>query len=254
MNVSILGTAARRERLGRILHIDIDESSSAGVVSWLSPHCHGIVELLVDNDIVRSSDWEIVKETCQVGPGVKSLGAARAEVEQLAHVEDLNVMVHGLGADDEVVAICLDFTPAVSSQHTSHPAICCESDIPNTSIGSELLRQSSQVLQLSTLLIDLSKRHTIRLSNGSKLSPAVYPSPASTSSSLDTTKLSVRGKVIVIHIFASESLQRIAWDDLGDAVLAFDDLLLGLAGPFAGVIIALGLVGAPLRLMGRLAI
>jgi hypothetical protein len=146
----------------RIGHVDEDQSRSARVLSRRGSNRDGIVEFLVDDDVVcwhggsasygipgaldsrglTSANGQVVKETGEIGPGVERFRRAGIEVEEFPHVEDLNVMVDSFRPDDEVVAIRFELTPITtwSTHHhsprpvLSHPyhtyhcemlAVCC---------------------------------------------------------------------------------------------------------------------------------
>ena len=95
MHIAILRTAAWRVWLGRIIHIDEDESRSTCAITWRSPNSYSIVLLLVDYDVVRSAKWQ-ANDICNVtsADGVRLHAYPRhcLPLNKLMSVRVLNVL------------------------------------------------------------------------------------------------------------------------------------------------------------------
>lgn len=105
---------------------------------------------------MRASELEVVAEEAgEIGGRVEDLGLLGVHFEELLHIEDLNIVVHAFGADDEVVAAHFDFSP---------------------DDGASLGRQSSKIDELA-LACNFGERSAIGLSNGNELAAAVAPTP-----------------------------------------------------------------------------
>ena len=110
MHVSITRRAARRTRAGRIRQVDEDETRAAARATGHGTDSNSVVKLLVDDDVVRRADGQAVEVAREVVLG-EGNGARRVDVEQLAPVEDLDTVVAGLAADDDVVLVAADLAP-----------------------------------------------------------------------------------------------------------------------------------------------
>lgn len=129
---------------------------------------------------MRASDWELTEPSGEVTLA-EGLWVAWVKAEQLLHVEDLDTVYNGFGANDNVVAECSNFSPSRADR--------------------VVLWQATQVDHL-TLAGDLNKGRSIELANGDKFASRalVCPSPRRISLTLSTTKLSMRQEVVQVNL------------------------------------------------------
>jgi hypothetical protein len=111
MRVPIRTSTTRLVRVSRIVKIDVLQPSSASLVPRLRSHRNGILVVPVNDNIVSPSDRQIVKESLEVLGSVESDGLAGVNGRDLVHVEDLDVVAHGFGADDGEVVEHADLAP-----------------------------------------------------------------------------------------------------------------------------------------------
>ena len=112
MDVTILSLVTGGEGLGRVAQINEDQASLLGAVPGGGTDGNGVLEVVVDDNVVGTADGELLEETSKILDRVKGLGLLGGlDVQQLAHVEDLDVVVLGLGANDGVVVENTDLTP-----------------------------------------------------------------------------------------------------------------------------------------------
>lgn len=179
VNVAVLGRAAGAVRLGGVLHVNVDETSSAGAVAGSGADCNGIAQLLVCNDVVRTSDGEIGEQTSQVGLGGEGLGLPGVDGEKLAQIKDLDTMADGLGTDDDVVSERLDLTP---------------------NRRDRLLGETAKVDQF-TLLGHLNEGSAVGLADDHEVAALVGPTPRAGALAVNATKLLV--SLEVVHVLLS---------------------------------------------------
>lgn len=110
MDVAIAGRAAGRGRVGDVLEVDEDQAGGAGRVPGRRADGDGVLELLVDDDVVRAADGQVVEVARQVGIA-KGLGAGRVDVGELGQVEELDSVLLRLAADHDVALVAADFAP-----------------------------------------------------------------------------------------------------------------------------------------------
>ena len=111
MDVAIACRAARTPRIGRVCHVEINQSTTAGkitsdadsLVTTYRTHGDRVIELLVDNNVVGAANRKLVPMACQISLGEVGR-ASRVQSEQFLHVEDLDSVVDSLRADDSIVA------------------------------------------------------------------------------------------------------------------------------------------------------
>jgi hypothetical protein len=111
MRVSISTGASRLVGFSRIVKVDVLQASSASLVPRLRSHRNGILIIPVNDNVVSPSDRQIVKESFKVLGSVESDGLAGVNGRDLVHVEDLDVVAHGFGADDGEVVEHADLAP-----------------------------------------------------------------------------------------------------------------------------------------------
>jgi hypothetical protein len=130
MDVAIARRAAWRGRFGNVREVDKDKTSGTRRVPGRLQYSesavkepkkglrvntnrtdsNGVVELLVDDDIVRAADWQLVEVTGQVSVA-KRHRAGWVDIEQLRHIKELDTMLLSLAADDDIVLVTSDLTP-----------------------------------------------------------------------------------------------------------------------------------------------
>lgn len=156
MDVTITRRTTWARGVRRICHVDEDETTTArqlvsnpdGLVATDGAASNGVIELLVDDDVVSSTHWKVVPVSCEIVLSEVG-GALRVEIEQLFHVKDLNTMIDSLGADDGIISKNSNFSP----------------------VGSNgiILRQSAEIDQLA-LGANFCKGRAVILTNGNELS------------------------------------------------------------------------------------
>lgn len=118
MDVAVAGSAAGAGDVGGIADVEEDQSAAAGeVVSHTNRRVtadgtasNGVVELLVDDDVVGTADGELVPMAGELGLS-EVLWVRGVEVENLLHVEELDAVLDGLGANDGKITDDSDFSP-----------------------------------------------------------------------------------------------------------------------------------------------
>lgn len=111
VDVAVLRSATFGVGLGWIVEVNEDETSTASRGPGCSSNSYSIVELLVDNNVVAATGRKVGEQASEVCLWVKGLRLKRVDSQELAKIKDLNVVVDGLGADNQVVAVDLDFSP-----------------------------------------------------------------------------------------------------------------------------------------------
>jgi hypothetical protein len=159
VGVTITRSAALNIRLGGVIKVDEDRTTSASVVTTRTAARaagNSVVFLLVANDGVRTSSNTLGDvEPRNILLDIKDLGVLRRELEQLLQVEKLNTVTNTLGSDEECVANLLDLTPD-----------------DRVVVGW----QAAKVLEL-TILGDFRERSAIGLTNSNELTALVNPTP-----------------------------------------------------------------------------
>lgn len=110
VDVTIARRAAGCGRVGDVLEVDEDQARGAARVPGLRADSYGVLELLVDDDVVRAADGQLVEVARQVGVA-KGHGAGRVDVGELGHVEELHAVLLGLAADHDVALVASDLAP-----------------------------------------------------------------------------------------------------------------------------------------------
>jgi hypothetical protein len=192
VGVAVLGCATLNVRLGDVISVDEDGSTSTGVVTTrtsTAAKSDGVVLLLVRADSVRaSSDTLGEVDPGNVGLDVEGLGVLGRELEKLLHVKKLNTVADTLRSDDESVLQDLHFAPD-----------------DRIVLGGE----PTKVLKF-TLLGDLRKRGTVGLTNGNELAVLVGPSPRAGTFTNGITELSMR--LEIVHVLDNVSMKLFAVD------------------------------------------
>ena len=190
MNVAVLRGTARAVGVGDVVDVDVDETGLTLAGTRLRADCNGIAELFVlwkmsgrgkragnsrkfkthHNNVVRPAGGQIVEEAREVSRSAEVLRRARVDVEQLLHVEELNAVVDGLGANDHVLLVTLYLTPSGERR---------------------MLRQASEVLDLA-VLCDLGESGAIFLTDGNELATVLGdPAPSVGTLTSEGTKVGV---------------------------------------------------------------
>lgn len=110
MDVTIARRAAGRGRVGDVLEVDEDQARGAARVPGLRADGDGVLELLVDDDVVRAADGQLVEVARQVGVA-EGHGAGRVDIGELGHVEELHAVLLCLAADHDVALVASDLAP-----------------------------------------------------------------------------------------------------------------------------------------------
>jgi hypothetical protein len=190
VSVAILGCATLNVRLGDVISVDENGSTSTGVVATgtsTAAKSDGVVLLLVCADSVRASRNTLG----EVDPGnvsldVEGLGALGRELEELLHVEKLDTVANTLGSDDKSVLQDLHLAP---------------------DNGIILGGETAEVLEF-TLLGDLSKCSTVRLTDGNEFAVLVRPAPRARAFANGVTELSMC--LEVVHVLKNVSIKSLA--------------------------------------------
>lgn len=75
-----------------------------------STYCYSILQVVVDNDVVSSSDGKSSKQTSEIFGGAKSFRLlVLLNLQEFSHVKDLDIMVDGFRTDDGVIVHDTDF-------------------------------------------------------------------------------------------------------------------------------------------------
>lgn len=184
--------------VGRVRQVDEDQPRLALVCAWGSADCNGKVLLLEGDDVVGATNREAVEER-DVAGGAEGLG--RRDSQELPGIEDLDAVVLGLTADDEVVLHRPDLAPLG---------------------GDGLLGKTTEVGDPSRLR-DLDESSAVRLADSTKLTSfGRRPAPRGGARAAAAAQLSVGLEVLEIEVAAAECLQTVAWDNNGLAVDTLD--------------------------------
>jgi hypothetical protein len=224
VSVAVLGRATLNVRLGDIISVDEDGSTSTGVVTTgtsTAAKSDSVVLLLVRTDSVRASGNTLGEvNPSNVGLDVEGLRVLWRELEELLHVKELNTVADTLRSDDESVLQDLHLAPDDRIVLGGEPA---------------------KVLEF-TFLGDLRKRGTVGLTNGNELAALVGPSPGAGTFTNGITELSMGLEVVHVlrnvskisiavrshqtyNVLALVRLVSIALDSLNTTVLALDLVL-----------------------------
>ena len=111
VDITVLGSTARRCWVGDVSKVDEDQASTASGRTRRGTNCNGIVLRLVDDNVVGTACRQVGEEASQVRLGAENLGFGGIKIQQLPEVEDLNTVVHGFTTDDKVVLVATDFPP-----------------------------------------------------------------------------------------------------------------------------------------------
>lgn len=119
VNITVSSSTARRKHIGRISHVQVDKTATAGkvatntngLVSTHGSNSNGVVKLLVDNDVMRTPSGKLVPVAGKVVLG-EVVRIGRVEVENLLHIENLDARVDGLRANDSIIAQNTDLAPS----------------------------------------------------------------------------------------------------------------------------------------------
>lgn len=110
MHIAIARGTARGTGTRGVGQVDEDQARAAAGIAGHGADGDGIVELLVDDDVVRRADGQAVEVAREVLLR-EGDGGRRVDVEQLIPVEDLDTMRAGLTANDNVVLVATDLAP-----------------------------------------------------------------------------------------------------------------------------------------------
>jgi hypothetical protein len=177
-----LSSTASLVRLVRIINVNKDDATSAGVVAAnaaATANSSSPATLLVSNDVVRATRNTIGDvHPANILLNIEDLGVPGAQLEQLLHIEELNAMANALRSDDKSVSDLLDLAP--------DDAVVAG-------------RQASKVFEL-TLLGDFCESGTVGLANGDELSAGtlVSPAPATRALTNGITELCVSLEVVEV--------------------------------------------------------
>lgn len=103
VHIAITSSATGREWVRRIGHVQENKTATTGqvtadtncLVTADRSYSHCVVEFLVNNDVVRAADGELVPVASEISLG-EIVGVGRVESEKLLHVKDLHARVDGL--------------------------------------------------------------------------------------------------------------------------------------------------------------
>jgi hypothetical protein len=177
-----LSSTASLVRLVRIINVNKDDATSAGVVAAnaaATANSSSPATLLISNDVVRATRNTIGDvHPANILLNIEDLGVPGAQLEQLLHIEELNAMASALRSDDKSVSDLLDLAP--------DDAVVAG-------------RQASKVFEL-TLLGDFCESGTVGLANGDELSTGtlVSPAPATRALTNGITELCVSLEVVEV--------------------------------------------------------
>ena len=113
MNIAITLGATKRLGLGRISQIEeVETGSTDRVISRHSADSNGVLELLVNHNIMRTTNGkQSVEVASKVLLGIEDHGLLGINFQKLLEVEDLNTVADGFGSDDDVILVAADLTP-----------------------------------------------------------------------------------------------------------------------------------------------
>lgn len=227
MHVAVLRSATFRVGLGRVVHVDEDETRRTRRRARLGTDCHCIVKLFVYHNVVGTANRKIGEQASEIFRCIENHWLLGVNLQQLLHIEDLNAVSNSLTANDQVIAVGLDLSP---------------------DDWVSLRGQTSQIHQF-TLLSDFSESSTVGLTDGNEITPFVAPTPRSRALTAIASELLVRLEVVHVDVLALVSLVRVALDSFSDTILALDDVLavtfLVKSVPLLVVVVASGFVGSP---------
>lgn len=199
VDVAVSGSTARGGDVGRVADVKEDQPTTAGqvvtdtdgLVATDGTSSNGVVELLVDDNVVGAADGELVPMAGKLSLG-EVLGVGRVEVEDLLHVEELHTVLDGLGANDEEVIDDTDLTPVGAK--------------------TAILGETSDVAKLA-LAGDLGKGGTVVLTDGDELTAVGRgPAPRRGASSAPAAQVGVGEEVVQVNVVALERVVLVAGD------------------------------------------
>lgn len=198
VDIAVTRGTARGGRVGGVRQVDEDQSRPARVSAWLGADCNGKVLLLEGDDVVGATTGKAVEER-DVAGGAEGLG--RRDSQELPGVEDLDTVVRGLTADDEVVLHRPDLTPLG---------------------GDGLLGETTEVGDPARLG-DLDESSAVRLADSAEFTSfGRCPTPRGGTRAAAAAQLRVGLEVLKVQVAAAECLQTVAWDNNGLAVDTLD--------------------------------
>lgn len=184
VRVTILGRATLDVWLGRVVSVNKDGTTSAGVITAraaTAAKSNGVVLLLVGaNGVGTALDTLLNVDPGNIGLDIERLWALWRELQKLLHVEKLDAVAGALRSDDEGVLQDLHLAP---------------------DDGVVLGRKTTKVLEL-TIPSDLRERGTVGLTDGDEFTALVGPSPGARSVTDSITKLGVRLEVVQVYVLA----------------------------------------------------
>lgn len=185
VHVAIALGTSKRLGVGRISEIEeVQTGQAVGVCSWLGADGNGVLELLVDNNIVSSANrQQFIIMTGKIRLCVKDNGLLGVDLEKLSKVEDLDTVTNSLGSDDDKVLVCADLSPLRNHR---------------------VLGQTAEVDEL-TLLGDLGKGCAVVLADGNELTAVVGgPSPGGRTPASGAAKSAVAQERVQIGLDKSQ--------------------------------------------------
>lgn len=104
MDITIIALVSSQRRLGGVGYVNEDETTSKFAGSWSRTDGHNVSSVPIDDNIMSTSNGESLEQTSKFSTWVKGLGLFfGCDLKNLAQVEDLDVVVFGLGTNDEPV-------------------------------------------------------------------------------------------------------------------------------------------------------
>lgn len=192
MDVAITLGASKRLGLGRISKIEeVETRSTVGVCSRLSTNGDGILELLVDNNVVGTANRQkSVEVASKVLLGVKDDRLLGVDLQKLGKIKDLDTVADGLRSDDDIVLVSADLTP----------------------LGRlRVLGQTAEVDEL-TLLGDLGEGGSVVLADGDEFTAVVgCPAPGGGASASGAAESGVaeEGVEVGLKLLVSDIIDRL---------------------------------------------
>ena len=113
VNISVLRGASFLNWVAWIGQVQENETSAAFTGTWTSTHNVGVSSVIVSENVVGTTIWQLSEETSKISSGIEGVRSLLVvKSKKLLQIKDLNVMIEGLTGNDEVVLVGSDFSPS----------------------------------------------------------------------------------------------------------------------------------------------
>lgn len=104
MHITVLSLVSKECGVGRVFEIDENQTGAIFVGPRLRTDCNSILQLRVDNNVVRAANWKTTPNG-GIGDSIESFWFLFvSDNKKFCEVENLNVMVDRFGPNNEGIA------------------------------------------------------------------------------------------------------------------------------------------------------